>query len=82
MEGTHQHSFRQSHSTTTAMLELQNEISNHMEDGKGCIIYSIDLFTAFDLLRKNAFAKQLSGTMDADPSSIGSRPGHFEFILT
>jgi len=70
IEGEHQHGFRQYHSTTTAMLEIQNEIVSHMEEGQGCSMYSIDLSAAFDLLRKNTFVHQAKDTIDPDLLSV------------
>jgi len=51
LKGSYQHGFKQAHSTTTALVELQNEIASYMDDGQGCIAYSVDLSAAFDLLR-------------------------------
>jgi len=51
LEGSHQHVFRANHNTTTAMLTLQNIICEAMEKNKCCLVYSVDLSTAFDLLR-------------------------------
>jgi len=50
LEGAHQHGFRAGHSTTTAILELQNEISNVVDKRESCVLYSVDLSAAFDLL--------------------------------
>lgn len=66
IEGNHQHGFRHSHSTVSAMLEVQNEIANYMDDGQGCIVYSVDLSAAFDLLRRDTFAAQLRNVIDRD----------------
>jgi len=58
-EGTFQHAYRSQHSTTTALLELQNMISRHVEDGKFVLIYSMDLSAAFDLLRPEVMSSIL-----------------------
>ena len=51
LEGRHQHGFRAGHSTTTAMIELQSEISKHLDAGNKVLVYSTDLTAAFDMLR-------------------------------
>jgi len=48
----------------TAMLEVQNEITSYMDDGQGCLVYSVDLSAAFGLLRKDTFAAQMKINMD------------------
>jgi hypothetical protein len=50
LEGLCQHGFRRHHSTTTALLQLQHLISKHLEDGYKCLVYSVDLSAAFDVL--------------------------------
>lgn len=50
--GSFQHGFRRGHSTTTAVVDLINEITTQREDGKLVAVYSADLTAAFDVLRK------------------------------
>jgi len=66
LEGQHQHGFRANYSTTTAMMEVQNTIVNYMDEGQNCVVYSVDLSAAFDLLRKDTFAHQMEEVMDPD----------------
>jgi len=70
LEGSHQHGFRSSHSTTTAMMEVQDSVASYLDEGQRCVVYSVDLSAAFDLLRKNTFAKQMRGVMDPDLLNI------------
>jgi len=51
MEGSFQHAYRRSHSTTTALLELQSRVANMLEQKMMVAVYSMDLSAAFDLLR-------------------------------
>ncbi len=55
LEGTYQHGFRKAHSTTTALLQLQSSISKHLNLGGNCLVYSVDLSAAFDVLRPDIF---------------------------
>jgi len=64
--GDHQHAYRKNHSTTTAGLTLQSLIANELDKGKECMVYSVDLSAAFDLLRP----KVLEEVMDFLPHSI------------
>jgi len=50
--GNFQHGFRKKHSTTSAIAELINNISESIENNKKVAVYSADLTAAFDLLRK------------------------------
>jgi len=51
-------------------MEVQNTIAGHLEDENGCLMYSVDLSAAFDLLRKNTFREQLKDVMDPDLLSV------------
>jgi hypothetical protein len=53
----HQHGFRKSYSTETALLTLQGMIADVLDSGRQGIIYSVDLSAAFDLLRPDKFAE-------------------------
>jgi len=55
IEGFHQHGFQKAKSTTTALLELQSEISHKLDAGFKVATYSIDMSAAFDLLRPHLF---------------------------
>jgi hypothetical protein len=57
LEGLYQHGFRRSHSTTTALLQIQDIIARHLDVGKKCLIYSVDLSAAFDVFRPDVFMK-------------------------
>jgi len=54
-EGDHQHGFRKSHSTETALLTLQSILASMHDRRQQGLIYSIDLSAAFDLLRPDKF---------------------------
>jgi len=56
--GDHQHGFRKGHSTTTCLMELKDEIANLMDKNKPCLLYSLDLSAAFDMLRVDDFFKK------------------------
>lgn len=60
-EGDHQHAYRDKHSTTTALLELQNSIAKNMEKKLWVATYSMDLSAAFDMLRPEIFDTYLDG---------------------
>ncbi len=55
LEGDHQHGFRKNHSTETALLTIQSEISGILNSKRSGIIYSVDLSAAFDLLMPDKF---------------------------
>jgi hypothetical protein len=57
LEGLYQHGFRKCHSTTTALLQLQDVISKHLEGGRLCLVYSVDLSAAFDVFRPDLFVQ-------------------------
>jgi len=50
--GYTQHGFRKRHSTTSAVVELVDNICEAKEDGNVVAVYSADLTAAFDILRK------------------------------
>jgi len=54
-EGQHQHSFRQHHSTETALLQVQSMMADTLDKKDKGIIYSVDLSAAFDLLMPDKF---------------------------
>lgn len=70
LEGHHQRGFRSHHSTSTAMLELQQDICGELDGGRACLMYSVDLSAAFDLLRKNTYYHTLKDDLDADLMDI------------
>lgn len=53
--GENQHGFRARHSTTTAMLDVQNNLGTSMDASKFTLVYSVDMSAAFDLLRADTF---------------------------
>jgi hypothetical protein len=63
LEGLYQHGFRMGHSTTTALLQIQTIISKHLEGGKMCLGYSVDLSAAFDVFRPDIFLKMYKGIL-------------------
>lgn len=52
LHGVHQHGFRTSHSTVTAMAELVDNICDSRDQRNVVGVYSVDLTAAFDLLQK------------------------------
>lgn len=65
LDGTHQHGFKPKHSTTSAIVDIQKEISCRLEQGHDCVIYSVDLSAAFDMLRKRTFVSLLHPNITA-----------------
>ncbi len=62
-EGDHQHGFRKSHSTETALLTIQGIIADALDSGQQGIIYSVDLSAAFDLLKPDKFLQLFKNKM-------------------
>jgi len=62
--GQNQHGFRQSHSTTTAMMEVQSTLADSMDEGMFTSIYSVDMSAAFDLLRRDTFYENLKDELE------------------
>jgi len=58
-DGSHQHGFKAHHSTTTAMLALQEIIATKLDDKMNVVVYSLDLSAAFDMLRVDTFVEIL-----------------------
>jgi len=54
-DGDHQHGYKHHHSTATAMLTLQDHISDEIDNSRTVIVYSLDLSAAFDMLRADVF---------------------------
>jgi len=59
LDGSYQHGFKESRSTVTAMLELQDFVSSSLDSGNIVGTYSLDLSAAFDLLRPDIFHDQM-----------------------
>jgi len=53
--GVHQHGFRKSHSTVTCALELKDKIIGCLDNEENVMVYCLDLTSAFDMLRPDAF---------------------------
>ncbi len=66
IDGINQHGFRSHHSTTTAALEVQDQIAMALDDKKKCIVYSMDLSAAFDLVRPGIFARKARNIIKDD----------------
>jgi len=62
-DGLHQHGFKSNHSTTTAMLTLQEVIANKLDEKKNVVVYSLDLSAAFDMLRVDIFESMFRDTL-------------------
>jgi len=69
-EGSHQHGFKPNHSTSTAMLEIQAAIIRELDASRDCLLFSVDLSAAFDLLRPKTFWNALKNEIDSDLMSI------------
>ena len=57
--GTRQHGFKKKHSTLTAMMELQSEIAEHLDNNEYVAMVSLDLSAAFDVVNHNLLIKRL-----------------------
>jgi hypothetical protein len=75
LEGSSQHGFRKNFSTSTAAVELQSIIAKTLDQGKAVGVYSVDLSSAFDLLRVDTFDKVMSGKL-----SNGLRKAIIDFL--
>jgi len=53
--GAHQHGFRRNHSTSTCLMVLKDLLATKLDEKKQCILYSLDLSAAFDMLRPDTF---------------------------
>jgi len=70
LEGEFQHGFRSHRSTTTAMLELQDFVATHLDQGRMVGTYLLDLSAAFDLLRPEILHRDLMGVIPTDLLNI------------
>jgi len=61
--GAHQHGFRANHSTTSCLMELKDKIADNLDAGRSCIVYSLDLSAAFDMLRVDTFYDKFNGVI-------------------
>jgi len=59
--GKHQHGFRKNHSTTSCLMELKDYAAGCLDRGEHCIVYSLDLSAAFDMLRPDTFYENYHG---------------------
>lgn len=50
LTGANQHGFKKGHSTTTLMLDIQDELSSNLEQGNLIALLSLDLTAAFDTI--------------------------------
>jgi hypothetical protein len=57
-DGINQHGFRSYHSTSTAAIEVQDAIASALDENLPCLVYSVDLSAAFDLVRPGIFVKK------------------------
>ncbi len=58
--GSHQHGFFPNRSTTTAMMTLQDFVSQSLDDNHSVLLYSADLSAAFDMLRSESLVANLT----------------------
>ena len=59
LTGSKQHGFKKNHSTVTAMMEIQDRISEAVDNGKNAAMISIDLSAAFDVVNHKRLFKTL-----------------------
>ena len=59
LTGTFQHGFKKNHSTITALLSIQNKISNALDNNNYAVMTSLDLSAAFDVVDHNLLIKRL-----------------------
>ena len=59
LTGIKQQGFKKKHSTLTAMLELQNEIAEHLDHDEYAAMISLDLSAAFDVVNHDLLIKRL-----------------------
>jgi hypothetical protein len=59
LTGKTQHGFKKQHSTQTAMLELQNDVAELMDDNNYVGLVSLDLSAAFDVVNHELLIKRL-----------------------
>jgi len=57
--GTKQHGFKINHSTITALLDLQHEVSTSLDAGKYHGVLSLDLSAAFDMVDTKLLIKRM-----------------------
>lgn len=57
--GSNQHAYRSGSSTSTACLTIQDFVAMNLDEKKIVLLYSIDLTSAFDLLRPSLLVKNL-----------------------
>jgi len=55
--GPNQHAYKPGSSTTTACLTIQDYIASSLDNGRAVLFYSIDLTSAFDLIRPSILVK-------------------------
>jgi len=58
--GTNQHGFKANHSTNTALLQLQQSITESIDAGKYHGLVSLDLSAAFDMVNHNLLIERMS----------------------
>lgn len=57
--GPNQHAYKPFSSTTTACLTIQDYLATNLDLGKIVLLYTIDLSSAFDVLRPSLMVKNL-----------------------
>ena len=59
LTGSTQHGFKRQHSTLTAMMDLQGEIAEHLDNNEYVAVVSLDLSAAFDVVNNKLLNKRL-----------------------
>ena len=59
LTGNRQHGFKKQHSTQTAMLDIQNDISEQLDENNYVALVSLDLSAAFDVVNHKLLIKRL-----------------------
>ena len=57
LTGTKQHGFKKLHSTQTAMLDIQNQIAEQVDETNYVAMVSLDLSAAFDVVNHTLLLK-------------------------
>ena len=61
LQGKMQSAYRPHHSTETALVRMQNDLIEALDDKKACILVLLDLSAAFDLVDQAGLLKSLRG---------------------
>ena len=66
----YQSAYRSNHSTETALLRVQNDVLNAIDDGNMVILLMIDLSAAFDLVNHNILLSRLKSRFGIENAAL------------